>query len=169
MLKRAAVHAIKALLEMAQDPSSWRSVQDLAAVQELPAPMLEQLLLQLRRAGLLEARRGRTGGYRLRRPAGVIAVAEILAAVAADPAATPSGVDGSGRGGETAEPPADLGSEEALVRLGIDATDRVTGALQTRLRRAVERELAQLTLEELLHDLRSTRAAMSEEGGLLLG
>jgi hypothetical protein len=33
----------------------------------------------------------------------------------------------------------------------------------------MERELTRLTLEELLFALRSTRAAQSEEGGLLLG
>ena len=44
--------------------------------------MLEQLLLQLRRAGLVEARRGRYGGYRLGRPARDIPVAAVLEAVA---------------------------------------------------------------------------------------
>ena len=75
MLRRAGLQALRALLELAQDPGTWRSVNEIAAAQELPAPMLEQLLLQLRRAGLLEARRGRLGGYRLARPAAAIAVA----------------------------------------------------------------------------------------------
>jgi DNA-binding IscR family transcriptional regulator len=185
MLRRGAVHAIKALLEMARDPSHWRSVSDLAAVQGLPAPMLEQLLLRLRRAGLLEARRGRTGGYRLSRPAGDIAVADILDAVEGKGLRPPPGGDGvldsaategslgagwttmGHGGGEAAESPA--GAQEDAVGLEIDASDRVTSALRNRLRRAVERELTQLTLEELLYDLRSTRAAISEEGGLLLG
>lgn len=72
MLGRQAIHAIKALLELAAEPQQWRSVNDLAAAQDLPAPMLEQLLLKLRRAQLLEARRGRLGGYRLARPAAAI-------------------------------------------------------------------------------------------------
>jgi Rrf2 family protein len=135
-------------------------VRDLATAQDLPEPMLEQLLLKLRRAGLLEARRGRTGGYRLRRAAGQIALGEILAIVTADPA----GPEGPAR-----RPAAPAGGDDTAIRLGIDASDRVTGALRHRLRRAWERELDQLTLEELLYDLRSTRAAISEEGGLLLG
>jgi hypothetical protein len=45
----------------------------------------------------------------------------------------------------------------------------VTEALQRRLRRALERELQQLTLEDLHHDLRSSRAALQEQGGMLLG
>lgn len=61
MLRRAGLQALRALLELAQEPSRWRSVQAIAAAQQLPAPMLEQLLIQLRRAGVLEARRGRMG------------------------------------------------------------------------------------------------------------
>ena len=55
MLRRAGLQALRALLELAQEPSRWRSVQAIAAAQQLPAPMLEQLLIQLRRAGVLEA------------------------------------------------------------------------------------------------------------------
>jgi hypothetical protein len=35
--------------------------------------------------------------------------------------------------------------------------------------RALERELARCTLAELLYDLRSVSAELSDEGGLLLG
>ena len=35
----------------------------------------------LRRSGLVESERGRSGGYRLGRPAGDIAIAEIMTAV----------------------------------------------------------------------------------------
>ena len=38
---------------------------ELAKRQELPEARLEQILLQLRQAHLVEARRGRSGGYRL--------------------------------------------------------------------------------------------------------
>jgi hypothetical protein len=49
------------------------------------------------------------------------------------------------------------------------AGEVVTRALQRRLEAALQRELARITLEELLYDLRSSRAALSAEGGLLLG
>ena len=51
----------------------------------------------------------------------------------------------------------------------MDAEGRVTEALQQRLRLAIDRELQRLTLEDLLFDLSSARAALSDEGGLLLG
>jgi Rrf2 family iron-sulfur cluster assembly transcriptional regulator len=42
-------------------------------------------------------------------------------------------------------------------------------ALESRLQLALERELARLTLEELLYDLRSTQECLRQEGGLMLG
>ncbi len=144
MLLRRGLQAIQALLELALDPPAWRSVNELAEAQALPAPMLEQLLLKLRRSGVLEARRGRKGGYRLAHPPRQIALAQVLAAVEALPAA-------------------------ALVEGGEPATRQVTELLESRLQRALERELAQLTLEELLFDLRSARAAQGTDGGLILG
>lgn len=157
MLGRQAIHAIKALLELAAEPQQWRSVNDLAAAQDLPAPMLEQLLLKLRRAQLLEARRGRLGGYRLARPAAAIPLAEVLTGLQhglASAAADAQEADVQEAGG-TAEP----GS----------ASDRVTTLLERRLQQALERELARCSLAELLFDLRSASAELSEGGGLLLG
>ena len=148
MLRRSGIYALKALLELALDPPRWQSVNALAQAQDLPAPMLEQLMLKLRRAALVESRRGRQGGYRLRRLPADLPLAAILAAVDA-PAA----------------------SLMAPMVPGDDAqpSDRVTRVLNRRLLQALERELDQLTLEDLLFDLRSARAAFSESGGLLLG
>ena len=146
LLRRSGQQALQALLELAQDPGRWRSVNEIASAQQLPAPMLEQLLLQLRRAGLLEARRGRLGGYRLRRPAAQIAVAEVLQAVG-----TPLELlHGSDNTEDSAE-------------------QRVLLSMANRLQRAMERELMQFNLEELLYDLQSCRESLSQEGGLMLG
>jgi Rrf2 family iron-sulfur cluster assembly transcriptional regulator len=49
--------------------------------QQISLAYLEQLFLKLRRARLVESARGRSGGYRLARPAASISVAEIMAAV----------------------------------------------------------------------------------------
>ncbi|MEB3171100.1 MAG: Rrf2 family transcriptional regulator [Synechococcaceae cyanobacterium] len=149
MIGRAGVVALRALLAMVEDPQRWRSGADLASEQGLPAPFLEQVLLRLRRAGLLEARRGRHGGYRLGRAAAALSLAEVLAAVAPGPADQPA--------------------PEAKGEATGDAACRVTDALQRRLQAALTRELERLSLEDLRHDLRSSRAALREEGGLLLG
>jgi Rrf2 family protein len=163
MLRRSAVHALKALLELAQDPAQWRSVRDLAQAQGLPEPMLEQVVLRLRRAGLVVARRGRQGGYRLGAAAEAVSLAAVLAAVGARPQRS-----------RQALPPPWTGQDDDLD--GLDASegarragDQVTQALDRRLQQAVQRELAALTLADLAHDLSSARAALSEEGGLLLG
>jgi len=154
MLSKQAHHALKALLLLAAEPHVWQSTHQLAAAQELPEPMLEQLLLRLRRAGLLVARRGRTGGYRLARPARELSVAVVLAGLG-EPAA------------ETG-----LADRQAGARADDDATspaDQVTAALARRLERARQQALAQLSLEDLLFDLRSAEASADDGSGLLLG
>jgi len=169
MLGRQAIHAIKALLELAGEPQRWRSVRDLAVAQALPEPMLEQLLLQLRRGGLLEARRGRLGGYRLARPAGSIPLAAVLAALGHGLAIAPQ--EPGARDSAAACASAADGTADATAGSTADTTasDRVAALLEARLRLALERELAHCTLAELHFDLRSASAAMREEGGLLLG
>jgi Rrf2 family protein len=146
LLRRSGQQALQALLELAESPQQWRSVNDIAAAQALPAPMLEQLLLQLRRAGLVEARRGRLGGYRLQRQPAAIPVAEVLAAVGADI--------------QLVEPDAPDSNQ---------AEQQVLRSMARRLQRAMERELMQFNLEELLFDLRSCRETLSGDGGLMLG
>jgi Rrf2 family protein len=146
MLSRQASHALKALLELAQAPEEWRSTPGLANAQQLPEPMLEQLLLRMRRSGLLVARRGRLGGYRLASPARQISVAAVLAAL-----------------GESA-----LGASEAHGASD-SASNQVTRALHLRLERARQRALAELSLEDLLFDLRSAEASRNSDAGLLIG
>ncbi|MGB5239855.1 MAG: Rrf2 family transcriptional regulator [Prochlorococcaceae cyanobacterium] len=146
MLKRRGLQAIQALLELALEPERWRSGPDLAASQAIPEPMLEQVLQQLRRAELVEARRGRHGGYRLTRAAAAIPLLEVLRAVEADPS-----------------------QEPAMAAAAQQAGEQVALALERRLQLALERELARLSLEELLYDLRSTQECLRQEGGLMLG
>jgi Rrf2 family protein len=147
MLRKSGIQALKALLELAQTPTQWRSAQELAEAQQLPAAMVEQLLLRLRRADLVEARRGRNGGYRLARPARQIVLTQVLAAAAASPA--PALAD--------------------LREADNQPSDQVTAALEKRLERSITQVLSQLTLEDLLFDLRSAEASLEVDGGLMLG
>lgn len=81
LLSRAATIGLRALVELAREPGLTLSVAEMARRQQLPQPMLEQILLRLRRHGLVEARRGRHGGYRLAVQAETLPLARVLQAV----------------------------------------------------------------------------------------
>jgi Rrf2 family transcriptional regulator, iron-sulfur cluster assembly transcription factor len=149
MLSRQASHALKALLGLAARPLEWQSTHALATAHQLPEPMLEQLLLRLRRAGLLDGKRGRLGGYRLTRPARDISMEQILAGL-----------------GETLK---DSANRSATSEPASSPADQVTHALQLRLERVRLKALAELSLEDLLFDLRSAVAGSDSEGGVMLG
>ena len=53
----------------------------LATRQQIPLKFLENILADLRRAGLVASQRGAEGGYRLARPASEITVADLIRAV----------------------------------------------------------------------------------------
>jgi Rrf2 family protein len=75
-------YAVRALAELASPSGApYRTVDELAEAQHLPVKFLEGILTQLRRSGLLESRRGATGGFRLALPASEISVADVMRAV----------------------------------------------------------------------------------------
>jgi len=76
-------YAVMAMADLARHQGEEASVplSAIAERQQLSLAYLEQLFLRLRRAGLVESSRGRTGGYRLGRPAARIHVAEVMRAV----------------------------------------------------------------------------------------
>jgi len=78
-----ADYAVRAAAELATASPAGRPVkgEQLAAAQEIPPRFLENILADLRNAGLLSARRGADGGYALTRAPGEISVAEVLRAV----------------------------------------------------------------------------------------
>ena len=53
-------------------------IADISEQQNIPKKFLEQILLDLKRHGLLESRRGKHGGYGLLRPADMITFGEVL-------------------------------------------------------------------------------------------
>src|SRR2546423_11154948 len=57
-------------------------IQEIATRQAIPQRYLEQVLLSLKRAGLLTSKRGSTGGYHLTRDPEAITVGAVLPAVA---------------------------------------------------------------------------------------
>jgi Rrf2 family protein len=77
-----ADYAVRAAAELAAhadgDPLKG---EQLAEAQEIPLQFLEHILLELKHAGLVQARRGARGGYWLAAPPEEIAVADVIRAV----------------------------------------------------------------------------------------
>jgi Rrf2 family protein len=95
-------YAVMALADLAAH-GEGRAVplSAIAERQQLSIAYLEQIFLKLRRAGLVESERGRSGGYVLSRPSGAIMVSEIMSAVAEETRMTRcAGEDGPGCVGE---------------------------------------------------------------------
>ena len=76
-------YAVTALLDLSlhQSDKEFTSLSKIAARQDMPISYLEQLFRNLRKAGIVEAARGPTGGYRLSRHSSEINVSEVVASV----------------------------------------------------------------------------------------
>ena len=78
-------YAVTAMADLARHGAGGAlALSAIAERQQISLAYLEQLFLKLRRAGLVESARGRSGGYRLGRPASAITVAQVMAAVEED-------------------------------------------------------------------------------------
>lgn len=77
-----AVYASMAVLELAlhgdQNPIQ---AKEIAIRQDIPIKFLEQILVQLKNAGIAASTRGSAGGYRLNRPVEELSLREIIEAV----------------------------------------------------------------------------------------
>lgn len=145
-LTRRGHYSVKALLDLSLQPRFGpTSVKSIAKRQELPAPYLEKLLIEMRRAGLVQSVRGSQGGYQLARSPAQISLGQILEAV-----------------GETIEP---------LPRHSPDADsaeDWVTFSLWNRLHKKLAEALYSISLEDLYYDVRSWQAALGEETSFII-
>ncbi len=92
---RRADAALRAAVGLAQAPAGGPvvSVADLSRRSGVPAPFLQQVLLRLRRAGIVASRGGRRGGYRLARDPGAISVGDVLRGIQPDLAPMPCAGD----------------------------------------------------------------------------
>ena len=79
MISQKAKYALRALLVLCKaGPETSLMISDIAKAQAIPKKFLEQILLELKRAGIVMSRRGRLGGYVLLRPADKITFGEVL-------------------------------------------------------------------------------------------
>ncbi|MEM7012746.1 MAG: Rrf2 family transcriptional regulator [Verrucomicrobiota bacterium] len=78
-ISKKAEYALRALAILGARPSAAPvQAQELAEVGQLPVKFLEQILLSLKRGGLLRSKRGAGGGYLLNRAPSDITVADVI-------------------------------------------------------------------------------------------
>jgi Rrf2 family protein len=118
-----ADYAVRAAVELAGASDSERPVkaERIATAQGIPLNFLENILGELRHAGIVRSQRGADGGFRLAKPAAEVTVADVIRAV--------DGPLASVRGG----PP-----EEAAYAGAAAALPRVWIAVRANLRSVVE-------------------------------
>jgi len=74
-------YAIRACAELAAAGDGPVKGDRIAQAQEIPLKFLENILLDLKHAGLVQSQRGAEGGYWLAQPAEEISLAEVIRAV----------------------------------------------------------------------------------------
>ncbi|NJL99644.1 MAG: Rrf2 family transcriptional regulator [Synechococcaceae cyanobacterium RM1_1_27] len=142
-------YSLKAMLDLALlEGDQLASVRVIAQRQQIPAPYLEKLLIELRQAGLVRSQRGIQGGYCLNRTARQIPIAEILTAVGERLDLPYFVLEGKG-----SQPPAE---------------DWVMKSMWQRVTRQVQQVLQETTLEDLYFDTRSLQASQADESGFVV-
>jgi Rrf2 family protein len=76
-----ADYAVRAALELAASDGQPMKGEHIADAQGIPLKFLENILQELRHAGVVRSQRGPEGGYRLARPASEISLGEVIRAV----------------------------------------------------------------------------------------
>lgn len=78
-ISQRGLYALKALLHLAE---RWDDgivpTREIAASEGIPEKFLEAILVALKNARIVTSRRGREGGYRLRRPPAEVVVGEVV-------------------------------------------------------------------------------------------
>jgi Rrf2 family protein len=117
-----AEYAVRAAVELAAAPGDKPvKAERIATAQAIPLNFLENILSELRHAGVVRSHRGAEGGFRLSKPAEEITIADIMRAV--------EGPLASVRGG----PPEDAsysGPAAALPRVWIAVRANLRGVLE---------------------------------------
>ena len=78
---RRTDYGIRAMLWLARSDGTRATAARIASEMEIPKGFLHQVLLALKRSGLVTSRTGRTGGYQLSRDPDDVSVLEIIEAL----------------------------------------------------------------------------------------
>lgn len=144
MLSQKARYALRAMLHMAEhEKAGSLQIADIAEGANVPRKFLEQILLELKRRGLVHSIRGRNGGYHLGRPTRDISFAEIIRVIDGPLALSPC-------------------ASRTAYRKCDDCTDETTCAIRRSLidvRNATAHILEQHSLADALADRRKIKPA----------
>ena len=80
-LSKRGEYALRALIDIGMARELGREllpIRELAERERIPVKFLEQILLQLKEAGFLESRRGKKGGYLLRKSPKTIRIGDVV-------------------------------------------------------------------------------------------
>lgn len=78
MLQKTAEYALRAVVCLAQNPSSAQPADRVAEVTQIPRRYLHRVLQQLVQEGLVRSQPGPNGGYSLTRPADKIKLIDVI-------------------------------------------------------------------------------------------
>jgi Rrf2 family protein len=141
MFSTKAEYGVRVMVALARrNGDAPISLAEIAEADGLPLAYLEHLVARLRKAGLVDSRRGAHGGYLLARPASEITMAEVVAALEGSIAPIECITEGA---------------DGALVCAREAADDEqvcATKLLWTRVQGSIVRTLQDTTLSDLVQD-----------------
>jgi Rrf2 family protein len=144
MMSQKARYALRAMLHLAATPDAEpHQIADIAEGAAVPRKFLEQILLELKRRGLVHSVRGRHGGYQLGREPKDIDFAEIIRVIDGPLALSPC-------------------ASRTAYRRCDDCTDEATCAIRKALidvRNSTAKILEQHSLADALADRRKMKPA----------
>jgi Rrf2 family transcriptional regulator, cysteine metabolism repressor len=147
MFSTKAEYGIRVMAHLARhDGSHPISLGSIADAEGLPLAYLEHLVQRLRKAELVESRRGAHGGYTLGRPAVEIAMAEVVAALE----------------GEIAPIECITADSDGVLTCAREGAEPCpTKFLWTRVQGSIVRTLNEMTLDDLVQPLRKADKAIA--------
>lgn len=81
MLTNKARYGLRAMCALAQAQGTRLQAHAIASQASVPGKFLEAILVELRKAGFVDSRRGHRGGHALTRPASQIPVGDLIRAI----------------------------------------------------------------------------------------
>jgi Rrf2 family protein len=135
-------YALRAALELAASPDGPITTDELSHRQDIPTSYLGAILAELRKAGIVRARRGHDGGWTLARPGADISLADVIRAI--DGALTqvagarPEDLHYSGAAAGLPQVIVAVRAAERQILESVSLADVVQGHLPARVRKLTE-------------------------------